>query len=120
MRRVLAAIKAPIFLRGPVPIVSPFLKINLGSVRQKHAPCRLEIGPRMVKRSRAAALMFAGMGSRIKPACRITCRSSRKGRSSTNSIIFQGAREHDRPEGVRDPNTGMQARSGRSRFNGGQ
>jgi hypothetical protein len=40
----------------------------LGSGRQELAPCGLEIGPRLVERRRGAALMFAGMGSRIKPA----------------------------------------------------
>ena len=36
-----AAREAPIFLRGPFPTVSPFLKINSGSVRQE-PPARRE------------------------------------------------------------------------------
>jgi hypothetical protein len=68
MRHVLAAIKAPIFLGGPIPLITPRLKIRLGALRQEHAPCGFEVGARLVERSRGAALMFAGMGPRLKPA----------------------------------------------------
>jgi hypothetical protein len=68
MRHALAAIDAPIFLRRPVVLTSPCLKIRLGAVRQEHAPCGLEIGSRLVERRRGTALMFAGMRSRIEPA----------------------------------------------------
>jgi hypothetical protein len=54
--------------RGPIALPSPRLKIGLGAVQQEHAPCGLEIDPRLVERRRGTALMFAGMGSRIKPA----------------------------------------------------
>jgi hypothetical protein len=33
MRHALAAVEAPIFLRRPVALISPFLKIGLGPVR---------------------------------------------------------------------------------------
>jgi hypothetical protein len=68
MRHVFAAIETPIFLGSPIPVVSPRLKIGLGALRQEPTPDGLEIGPCLVERSCGAALMFAGMGSRIKPA----------------------------------------------------
>ena len=37
MRHPLAAVEAPIFLGGPVALISPFLKIGLGPLRQEDA-----------------------------------------------------------------------------------
>lgn len=68
MRHALAAVEAAIFLSRPIALVLARLKIGLGVLRQKSAPSRLEIGARLVERGRGAALMFSGMGSRIKPA----------------------------------------------------
>ncbi len=45
MRHALAAIEAPIFLRRPIALSAPCLKIRLSPFRQEHAPGRLEIGP---------------------------------------------------------------------------
>jgi hypothetical protein len=58
LRHAFAAIEAPIFLGSPVPVVLPRLKIRLRPVRQKHAPCRLKIDPRLVERSRGAGRVF--------------------------------------------------------------
>jgi hypothetical protein len=87
MRQPLTTIEASVFLGGPIALIAPRLKIRLGAVRQKHAPCGLEVGPRLVERSRGAALMFAGMGSRIKSAapaptdrCRLDCPSGARSR----------------------------------------
>jgi hypothetical protein len=55
MRHPLAAVEAVISLRGPVALISPFLKVCLGPAGQKHAPCGLEIGARLVERSRGAS-----------------------------------------------------------------
>jgi hypothetical protein len=56
------------FFGGPVAVPAPRLKISFGALRQEHAPGGLEGAARLVERDRGAALMFAGMGSRIKPA----------------------------------------------------
>ena len=45
MRHALAAIEAAIFFGRPIPIVSPFLNIGLGALRQEHAPGGFEVGP---------------------------------------------------------------------------
>jgi hypothetical protein len=38
VRHTLAAIEAPIFLRGPIALISPRLKIGFRPVRQEYAP----------------------------------------------------------------------------------
>jgi hypothetical protein len=68
MRHALAAIEAAIFLGRPIALPAPRLQIRLSPSRQEHAPCGFEGRARLVERRRGAALMFAGMGSRIKPA----------------------------------------------------
>jgi hypothetical protein len=40
----LLTVISPIFLRGPIALIAPRLKVNLGSVRQKHAPCAFKGG----------------------------------------------------------------------------
>jgi hypothetical protein len=67
MRHVLAAIEAPVFFRGPIALTAPCLKIGLGAVREEYAPSILEIGARLIERSRGAARMFSWMRSRIDP-----------------------------------------------------
>jgi hypothetical protein len=74
MRHALAAIKAPVFLGGPIALIPPFLKIGLGGLRQEHAPCGLEIGARHVERRRRAVLAFARLGSRIEAAAPLPLR----------------------------------------------
>ena len=44
-----------IFPRRPVALISPFLKINLGPLRQEDAPSGLEVGARLVEGRRRAA-----------------------------------------------------------------
>jgi hypothetical protein len=58
----------PVLPSREISVVAPFLKICLGPFRQEHAPGGLESGARQVERGCGAALMFAGMGSGIKPA----------------------------------------------------
>jgi hypothetical protein len=50
MWHVLASIEAPIFFRSPIALISPFLKIGLGTVRQEHKPGGLESGARVIER----------------------------------------------------------------------
>jgi hypothetical protein len=38
-----------IFPRRPVALISPFLKISLGPLRQEDAPSGLEVGVRLVE-----------------------------------------------------------------------
>jgi hypothetical protein len=68
VRHALAAVEARILLGRPVALTAPRLKIHLAAIRQEHAPCGQEIGPRLVECRRGASLLFAGMASRIKPA----------------------------------------------------
>src|SRR6202022_1202584 len=48
-RHALAAVKAPVLLGSPRPLIAPGLKIGIGALRQKHAPRGLKIGARLVK-----------------------------------------------------------------------
>ena len=54
-RQPFAGFPHGIFPRRPVALISPFLKINLGPLRQEDAPSGLEVGARLVEGRRRAA-----------------------------------------------------------------
>src|SRR5260370_23943030 len=67
-RHPFAPIKAAIFLRRPVSLVAPCLKIRFRSLREKHLPCILKFGAGLVEGGRGAVCAFARMAARIEAA----------------------------------------------------
>jgi hypothetical protein len=57
-----------IFSSGPLLLVTPRLKVSLGSFRQKNLPCFLEIGAGLLEGRGGIALMFARVRSWIETA----------------------------------------------------
>jgi hypothetical protein len=44
LERPVGFIPQPIFSRGPIPLIAPFLKISIGARWQKDLPCLFKIG----------------------------------------------------------------------------
>jgi hypothetical protein len=64
----LASIPERIFSCGPIPRITPSLKIGLGALRQEHPPSLFEFGAGIIERRRRAGLVFARMRARIEAA----------------------------------------------------
>src|SRR5436305_10637794 len=104
-RHPFAPIKAAIFLRRPVSLVAPCLKIRFRSLREIPLPCILKFGAGLVEGGRGAVCAFALNGSpdrsrssspRDLPraACRCGARSRRPARRrNRRASILHGHRE---------------------------
>ena len=66
--KLLASFPHGVFPRRPVPLIAPCLKIDLGSLRQKHQPGYLKIGAGLVEGGGRAILLLARLRSRIETA----------------------------------------------------
>src|SRR5216683_651372 len=67
-RQPFARVPQRVFARRPIPLITPRLKISLGSIRQKHPPGALEIGAGLIEGSGRAVLLLARLRSRIETA----------------------------------------------------
>src|SRR6266436_4996314 len=67
-RQPFARVPQRVFARRPIPLITPRLKISLGSIRQKHPPGALKIGAGHVEGSGRAVLLLARLRSRIETA----------------------------------------------------
>ena len=66
--KFLAGVPERIFALGPIPLIAPRLEIGLGAVRQKHAPCCLEVGAGLIEGGSGAVRAFSWMATGIKAA----------------------------------------------------
>ena len=66
--RIQSASFSALPLRGPVALIAPCPKVNLGSVCQKYLPRGFEVGTGLVERGSGAALVFARMRPGIETA----------------------------------------------------
>ena len=67
-RHPLAAIKAAIFFRSPIALITPSLEVGLGSLWQIDAPGRLERGAGLIERAGGAAALLAGIAAWVEAA----------------------------------------------------
>src|SRR6185295_15008056 len=64
----LAAIKAAIFFRSPIALITPCLEVGLRALWQIDAPGRLERGAGLIEGAGGVAALVAGIAVRIEPA----------------------------------------------------
>jgi hypothetical protein len=67
-RQPFARVPQRVFARRPIPLITPRLKISLGSIRQKHPPGAFEIGAGLIEGRGGAFLLLARLRSRIETA----------------------------------------------------
>jgi hypothetical protein len=76
-RQPLTSFPDRIFLRSPVALIPPFLKVGFGPVGEKYAPCGFKGGAGLVKGFRRAVGAFARMRAGIEataPSCGLPLR----------------------------------------------
>jgi hypothetical protein len=102
LRQQFASLPQLVFPRRPVALISPFVKIGLGALRQEHAPCAFKGNARLVEGGRGAGSPVAGLGAWIesrsaiaidqyRPGCPSGARSSQRAhrhRESAGSIVW--------------------------------
>src|SRR5260370_42397030 len=65
-RHPLASFPHRIFALGPIPLISPFLEIGLGPIREEHPPCSLEFTAGLVEGLRPSARSFPRAANRVE------------------------------------------------------